>query len=962
MNGKRTQEHDFPGIKQKKLVLFLSGMLLASACLAGSAEFKEDFESAEAGKPIKGQNSWGESIYGQHPAAVVSFGEDIENKTKFIKGPGGADHYNSRAIEPEICAGIFSSKVILVRVSVKGSTSLWLGDAKDQQRLVFDIGERLRVNVNHDKVLNGVASPLKKGAWFEIAFALEKLDNGSHKIYAGIKPFNDGKMEFDADPLISSVDIAASDIAPTSWNSLCLRLDGNDAVDDISIGGYSDMNELPVKFNTSKKLETAYNPLLDHLLPPRQAFDLNGIWEAAPAPATEPEPPASGWQTVVVPDEHRGLFTGKNDSVWFRKSFRIDRKDPEMRYFLCFERVTDTCEIFVNKQSAGSSDDGYFPFRIDVTGLILEGSNGLLVKVLSPAANKVPGRRPQGFGYNYGLLSGIPFPVHLESAGALTIEDIFVITRLSPSPMLEAQVTVRNNSSKAMDASLLATVGKEFRQELAPASLAPGESRILTLKGNWTKPHLWWPHDPYLQYIDVEIRREGKTVDAKRQRFGFREISVKGPDMFLNGVKFMHRRSSMISYWSNVGEEVQRNNIALLRERGFNGYRIHGGPSLRVARTADELGWLVAPEAAICSPKGGAVLPEFWPAAGKHLSGMIRTMRNSPSVIYWCLSNEFASYFTKGTPEEKAQVDEKMIGFGKMAVELDPAHIWTCSGDGELGGMGKHGPAPSLSFHYPWQPFKIGNMIPNTAYWLDEGLAPWYGIVWDRTKPLFISEDLYPPYALHIPDGMTQWAGDSAYDPEKGVYKAWFDSVRMLANGYYHAGVSCWNIWGTYETMPNNPLYDLGQPVPDFLIALRESSGNLFCNSSTTRKIILYNQTFVNVDCVLTSRLTGKDKEYRKVENTLSLPAGERKEVSIQLDIPDFMSRSNLQWSLTLTDKPGHILAQEKYEVTAFQKTAVTPPANCVLVAGDAQILKDTAFPAGRFTDLQSALEKRPAA
>lgn len=562
-----------------------------------------------------------------------------------------------------------------------------------------------------------------------------------------------------------------------------------------------------------------------------------------------------------------------------------------------------------------------------------------------------------------GSFQGIPYPVHLESSGAIAIEDVFVIPRLAPTPSLETRIEVRNHSPEAVEAVLsVATQDASFRHAPCPLLLQPGESKTLILKDDWPNPRRWWPHDPQLYNLDVAITAAGRTIDARRQRFGFREVRVAGPDMFLNGVKVLQRRSSTLAYWNTTTDEWRRKEIGILRGRGYNGYRMHLGASPRIARISDELGWLVAPEGAICNPHGDGVLPEFWPAAQKHILSMVKAMRNNPSVLYWCLSNEFASYYMKGTPEEKAAVDARMVEIGHAATAVDPTRIWTCSGDGELGGNGKHGPAPALSLHYGWQPSKLQNTLPLTAYWLDEGLKPWQGIAWDKTKPIILSEDLFLPYCFSPPGGMTQWAGDQAYDLDQGVYRAWFDAYRMLADGYYHAGVSVWNPWGTGESSERNPLYALGNLMPDYLVAVKELNRNLAAGSTASRTVFVYSRMFRDVDGVLSSQLRSGGGEIESNERRFVLKAGARHDLSIDLEIPATKEKTDLTWDLTLRDASGTTLFAKTVPLMAYPAITVTPPAGCALLAADDAVLSGIAFPGGRFRSLGEALDANPLA
>ena len=926
--------------------------MFVSHQVAPGAMIAEDFESYKTQTPVDGQGGWFASLYGQHPAGTVVAGNDDSNRTQYLQAPGGSDHYDNCKLTPELQADIRKARVIWISVAHRGQCSLSFGDFR------VDFDRRISCNQANAFSITGMENEWKANTWEESVFVLEKQDDGQYKARAG-RRFRSGAKDqtFPGDAMFAIMPaIAPKLLALDSWASVMLRLDGNNAVDDLKIGTCDSLDELPFKIEAPKKLKPEFSPILDHVIPPREAMDMDGIWEAVPVSAGENASPENGWRPVLVPASHSDLFSAEKSVVWFRRKFELPEKKPDAKYEVCFERVTDRCEVFVNGSSAGASDDGFFPFRIDVTPFIRQGTNELLVKVYGPTDATVTGKRPQGLNFLYWSYEGIHFPVHLETVGMVSIEDIFVISILTPASSLETRIEVKNHSAKPVSAQVTAATQEgEFRYKPVPINLGPGETRTVVLKEPWNNPHLWQLHDPHLYNLDVAIKTGAQTIDAKRQRFGFREVRVSGPNLLVNGVKTLHRRSS-------GGSERDGLMIPVLRKQGFNGYRSHMNPSLRVARICDEMGWFLTPEGGICSPHSDKVEPAFWPAAESHLLGMMKTMRNSPSVIYWSLSNEFSSYYMQGTDEEKVAADARLVKIGKKMMEADPTRIYTASGDGELGGQRKHGEAPALSFHYPWQPDKQHMGIPMTVDWLSKGLEPWQGIVWDKTKPVILSEDLFPPYGLNLPDGMTWWGGDSVYDPEQGVYRAWFDAIRMLAAGYYRAGVSVWNIWATGEGNPVAPLYNFGQSMPDFLIAPGDLTGGVRANAKSVRRFDLFNKTYEAKSCVLTSKLLDKKgKLIQEITRNVELPAGESKLEEIKLAIPDVPAKTDLTLELTLSEKEK-VLAREVIPLTACPKIQFAAPANCVLVSANKEALGEVEFAAGRFADIKSALAMRPMA
>lgn len=703
--------------------------------------------------------------------------------------------------------------------------------------------------------------------------------------------------------------------------------------------------------------EENFQPLMLHLAEPRKATGLNGIWRfATSAPGRQPSADA-GWRNVVVPGKHSDLFAKAAGQVsWFSKSFGLKAIDENQRLFLCFERINGACRLYVNSNLVGVGTDGYFPQRFDVTAFVRPGENELRVEMPTVDSARASYQTPQGWRWYYPLFAGIPYPVHLELTGIVTIDDIRLLPVDEGGSRLKTVINVTNRSELARSVSLEAGIDSALEYPLQQVQLAPGESRTVTLDAAWAQPHRWWPHDPYLYFLTARIRQAGTVIDARRERFGFRTLKVKGPDLLLNDRKVFLRMDSWISYYPRdffKDDMLQR--FAHWRARGINSLRLHGGPSLRTILYADEAGMLIQPETGINTPNTG-LAPEYWSAAEQHARAMVKNLWNSPSVVCWGLANEFGPYYINKEPQEvKQQRLEWLQNTGAMIAQLDPDRPWTCSGEGELGGWGKHGPMPVLDLHYPSQPVKRSMTIPLNVYWLEEGKRSWHGIAWDRAKPVFLSEDLYMPYGILPPGGMAQWAGEKAYDPVSGYYESWFSCIRMFAEGYYHAGVTVWNPWATSTGARANPLYAQGQPMPDFFIASRELNVTFWSGEKSVRTLSLYNKTLRDEECQLTATLRTASDIQTQVR-TLSLKGGEGKELSLELLLPQTARKLPCTWELELR-ADDRLLTQRRYEYTIYpQEYPSVELPQTALLSSDAAIFAGIKFSHGTHQQLQAAL------
>ena len=63
-------------------------------------------------------------------------------------------------------------------------------------------------------------------------------------------------------------------------------------------------------------------------------------------------------------------------------------------------------------------------------------------------------------------------------------------------------------------------------------------SKTIQLEEPWADPTLWWPDRPHLYWVVTTLKQDGKVIDVKRTRFGFRQWKWDSHMFTLNGVKW----------------------------------------------------------------------------------------------------------------------------------------------------------------------------------------------------------------------------------------------------------------------------------------------------------------------------------------------------------------------------------------------------------------------------------------
>ena len=369
---------------------------------------------------------------------------------------------------------------------------------------------------------------------------------------------------------------------------------------------------------------------------------LDGIWEFSF------EKPVFD-RKIVVPfcyqSQRSGIYdTTDYDTVWYRRSFTADgEKLKSRRLLLHFGAVDEEAQVWVNGKKAGTHQGGYIPFTLDVTDLVHDGENTLMVQ----ATDRKNADKPRGkqtwtgspFACWYTPVTGIWQSVWTEYAGTNPV------CRVKITPNVQGR-TARCECFLDFPKETRVTVRMEQKKD----EIFLGQQEILCRDGygradfsfpclgTMGQKLLWSPEFPNL--IDVTVEAEGG--DRVFCYFGMREIRAERGRFLLNGADLFQRLVLDQGYWPDTlltppdGEALKRD-IELTKAMGFNGVRKHQKiEDPRYYYWADKLGLLVWGE-----------LPsayEFRDTAMKNsaceLAGFVERDYNHPCIITWVPINE----------------------------------------------------------------------------------------------------------------------------------------------------------------------------------------------------------------------------------------------------------------------------------------------------------------------------------
>ena len=390
---------------------------------------------------------------------------------------------------------------------------------------------------------------------------------------------------------------------------------------------------------------------------------LNGIWNFSFDDSNKGE--AEGWykgfhreKEIDVPFTYETKKSNIHDEemhhyVWYSRTFQADKaKITRNKLILNFEGSDFFTKVWINGQLAGMHEGGYSRFSFDITNLITDGDNLVVVKAEDhPDAQQPRGKQrwiSENFGCWYVQTTGIWKTVWMEYVPSISLRSVKMTPNL-PEGRLELEYTVdcpEALDGKKLEVEALVSFGGRFVTKVQTAiGKNPTKISVDLMAAEAGYPwgiRTWTPAEPNLYDISFRTRFNGEVWDEIGSYFGMREIRIEGPNILLNGAPLYQRLILDQGYWEEShltppDEEALIQDIDKIHELGYNGLRKH-------QKTEDErflywcdvkgmLVWSEAPAAYIYSDRAVELFTREW-------LDIVKQNYNHPSIITWTPINE----------------------------------------------------------------------------------------------------------------------------------------------------------------------------------------------------------------------------------------------------------------------------------------------------------------------------------
>jgi beta-galactosidase len=668
---------------------------------------------------------------------------------------------------------------------------------------------------------------------------------------------------------------------------------------------------------------------------------------AAPATAAQSSTPLAGtWQITsddeVALDDRLGPIKAQPafaDYIWRAIPIPSNRNKsrPEMAYvhrywlrtrvslpgeigghsvLLRLPSVNMAATVFVNGKPCGFTRNQFAPWDCDITAAVRPGQVNEIAIGIKDAfygfCDKKNEAHLQYLPFSFWHYAGatLDMPVltdqatgllrtpSLVVAGKAYVADVFAMPSVK-SKSLGLEITLHNSTAAAITVNIgNAVVGlggdkvqKTFanRVVVVPA----GADAVLKLTEPWENPRLWWPDDPYQYNVVTTLSVDGKPIDQRTTKFGFREWDWQGAGFKLNGVPWHGREDTTTS---GQGDAF----LATYQAHGQTMHRMWGESE------SDESDLDFMDAHGVCVRRTGIFDGEganglydlknaaLWENYRAQLGAWIKGQRNHPSIFIWSIENEvtFINGHVFGNDEVTTREHHKSAD---VVRSVDPTRPFMVDGgnallDESFPVYGGHYLEPKNS-----RPFQDRIYFSNLINDVYDRSALAHNQVWPITqsKPILLGENFYA--AGIAPRDYTALYGEAASGGKQEAGPAMSLAADIFAQGYRWTDVS-FDLWWSTKNVPG-ATYNAWKPIAALV---RQWDTTFGSGQKVTRTIGLFNDTRFDSPITFTWTLTVAGKPIAQASSVHRVLAGGNEKFDILLPMPVVTGRQPGSLRLTL--------------------------------------------------------------
>lgn len=566
----------------------------------------------------------------------------------------------------------------------------------------------------------------------------------------------------------------------------------------------------------------------------RTRHSLNGLWRIRPAFTDEPADgvPAQDdcWAWDRIPQTWRGdartfiasrslspYFEDHPDRLaktaplraWYARTFTMPSAAKGRRTVVTFDMVASRAVVYVDGQKAG---EAVFPGgEVDLTPFAKPGERQTLALDVTAFAqgetldyNEATRANRRAKTVKHKGVTGDVWLDVMPNGGR--VADAFAETSVSRGEIsFIAETESMARTPHRVRAEIRDLAGAAVRTFEGMAT--PDAAGRLAFTAPWSDARLWDAHTPGNRYVcRLSVFDGERLVDAALPfEFGFREVSIRGRDVYLNGTK-IHLRALYDPTFSHAGVSSARSNARdfcrNVMAGGFN-FLIAGNYSFEAGATGylqgmleacDETGMLYSFTLPHFKDFDDLRKPENQARYRATTRALMRLARRHPSVLTWATSHNAAGYLGAGNPRRIdgiyelpdhangrnracARIARKIIG------ELDATRPCYHHESGNLDDF------HTVNCYLDWAP--VQERSDWLEHWATKGVKPLFFVEWGLPHISTWSSYRGPLFIWRGTGYMSLWSSeyaaayrnDAAYEATPEIRRALDAEERLWAAG-----------------------------------------------------------------------------------------------------------------------------------------------------------------------------------
>jgi hypothetical protein len=443
-------------------------------------------------------------------------------------------------------------------------------------------------------------------------------------------------------------------------------------------------------------------------------INLNGIWKINTNPPNKfwtLNTFNKGWKEIQVPGEcaMQGISIKHDVPFVYKKNIHIPEDYRGKRIEIQFEGVYSYARVWINGKYVREHSGGFTKWICDITPFVESGKEAILIVEVTDKADEIS----YASGYAKHQIGGILRNVTLVAMPNNYPEDITITTEFDDnfehsSFIVSGQTKTINQNSKLIIKLF------DINHNIIPlnnSSILLKKEQNFKIENQIKHPKKWDAEHPNLYSLEVSFSENEQLIWKNTYKFGFREITIEGNKLFVNGKEVKLRGACRHDIHPLLGRvstpDYELKDVILAKEANMNFIRTsHYPPSENFLKLCDEYGLYVEDETAVCFV-GSHRTAEYYPGASENnpdfthrymnqLEEMVTNHKNHPSVIIWSIGNEnsFGINFKKSYDWVKENDPTRPIIYsypGKVADSIKAYDILSMHYPGVSGTMNQYG-------------------------------------------------------------------------------------------------------------------------------------------------------------------------------------------------------------------------------------------------------------------------------